>query len=146
MKETLLQAVGRGRGVTDKAVPVVVASCESLGLPIADSPLQKIGDSEDETLQLMVTASVTKNLSNLSDKNAKYITIGDLSDALIPDSEVQSEVTTSELAKMSHYDERTVRRHLSTLSLPGCLAEGAARRMDSCKLAINSASDQTRTP
>jgi hypothetical protein len=109
VKETLLQAVGRGRGVTDKGVPVLVVSCESIGLPISDQPLRLIGDSEDETLRLAIAVLVTKRLTNLTARNAIYITIGELA------------------VTQGSKPERTLRDHLSYLSLSGLLSRRGQR-------------------
>lgn len=109
VKETLLQAIGRGRGVTDKGVQVVVASNESLGLTLADQPLRLISDSEDETLQLTVSATA---------RNAKYNTLAFAAVNFI---------VTDTVAKLSHYEIRTVRSHLSSLSLSGLLKKKGPR-------------------
>jgi len=109
VKETLRQAIGRGRGVTDKGVQVVVASNESLGLALADQPLHLISDSEDETLQLTVSATA---------RNAKYNTLA---------FGAVNFIVTDTVAKLSRYELRTVRSHLSSLSLSGLLKKKGAR-------------------
>jgi hypothetical protein len=49
VRETLVQSVGRGRGVTDSGIQVVVVSNEDCGIDLANMPLITINDSEDET-------------------------------------------------------------------------------------------------
>ncbi len=109
VKETLRQAIGRGRGVTDKGVQVIVTSNESLGLTLADQPLQLISDSEDETLQLTVSATA---------RNAKYNTLA---------FGAVNFIVTDTVAKLSQYELRAVRSHLSSLSLTGSLKKKGAR-------------------
>lgn len=109
VKETLRQAIGRGRGVTNKGVQVVVASNESLGLAVADQPLHLISDSEDETLQLTVSASAG---------NAKYNSLA---------FGAVNSVATDTVARLSQYELRTVRSHLSSLSLYGLLKRKGER-------------------
>jgi hypothetical protein len=109
VKETLRQAIGRGRGVTDKGVQVVVASNESLGLTLADQPLQLISDSEDETLQLTVSATAA---------NAKYNSLA---------FHAVNFIVTDTVARLSQYELRTVRSHLSSLSLSGLLTKKGER-------------------
>ncbi len=109
VKETLLQAVGRGRGVTANGVPVLVVSNESLGLTLADQPLRLVTDAEDETLQLAVS---------LTARNAIYINIAN---------HAVAQVVTSEVAVISRCKVRAVRQHLSSLSLLGLLKKKGDR-------------------
>jgi len=109
VKETLLQAVGRGRSVTETSVQVLVASNESLGLTLAGSPLRLVNDSEDETLQLTVSATA---------RNAKYNTLAN---------GAVNFVVTDTVSKLSKYKLRAVRSHLFSLSLSGLLMKQGAR-------------------
>jgi hypothetical protein len=109
VKETLLQAVGRGRGVNENGVPVLVVSNESLGLTLADQPLRLVTDAEDDTLQLAVS---------LTARNAIYINIAN---------HAVAQVVTSEVAVISQYKVRAVRQHLSSLSLSGLLKKKGER-------------------
>lgn len=109
VKETLRQAVGRGRGVTEKGVPVLVVSNESLGLPLADQSLPLVNDAEDETLRLAVIATA---------RNAICISIANR--AVAP-------VVTCDVADISRYELRTVRKHLSSLSSSGLLKKKGER-------------------
>jgi hypothetical protein len=109
VKETLRQAIGRGRGVTDKGVPVLVASNESLGLALADQPLRLVSDAEDDTLQLAVSASARNAINN---------TIANR--AVAP-------VVTSTVAAISRYKLRAVRQHLSSLNTHGLLRKKGDR-------------------
>jgi hypothetical protein len=106
VREALLQAVGRGRGVTSEGVPVVVVSNEPLGLPLADSPLDPVTDAEAEIHRLFVglTAQIAKE-SNIADRA----------------------VTTAQVAGSSPYEERYVRQVLSSLSSHGLLRRKGAR-------------------
>lgn len=63
VKETLLQAIGRGRGVNENSVPVLVTSNESLGLALAKQPLHLVNDAEDNTLRLTVPQSISPGLT-----------------------------------------------------------------------------------
>ncbi len=109
VKETLLQAVGRGRGVTDKGVSVLVVSNESLGLQLADQPLPSLDDSEDETLQLAVM---------LTDTNAKYNILGNVSDAPLRPADITA---------INGMSDRTARRHFQSLTSHGLLKKKGER-------------------
>ena len=50
VRSSLLQAVGRGRGVIETGVPVVVVSNERLGIPVAAEDLVLLKDPEARTL------------------------------------------------------------------------------------------------
>ncbi len=106
VREALLQAVGRGRGVISEGVPVVVVSNEPLGLPLADSPLDPVTDAQDEIYRLFIglTAQIAKE-SNIADRA----------------------VTTAQVAGSSSYEDRYVRDLLSSLSSHGLLRKKGAR-------------------
>jgi hypothetical protein len=87
-------------------------------LAVADQPLQLISDSEDETLQLTVSATAA---------NAKYNTLA---------FHAVNFIVTDTVAELSRYGLRTVRSHLSSLSLRVANEEGGKGRMDCCRLAI----------
>ena len=106
VKEALLQAVGRGRGVTDKGVPVVVVSNEPLGLTVADEPLVPVTDPQDETYRLVV---------ELTARNAKDTPLAFRA------------VTTAEVTAQSPHQKRNVRNHLSSLSSHGLLTKQGER-------------------
>jgi hypothetical protein len=109
VKETLLQAVGRGRGVTDKGVQVLVVSNESLDLPLADQPLPSFDDAEDATLQLAV---------KLTDTNAKYTILGIVSDAPLRPADITA---------INAMSDRTARRHFRSLTTLGLLKKKGER-------------------
>jgi len=109
VKETLRQAVGRGRGVNDHGVPVLVVSNESLGLTLADRPLPLVSDAEDETLRLTVSATARNAIDTIIAKHAV------------------APVVTSAVAAMSSNELRTVRNHLSSLSSSGLLTRKGER-------------------
>jgi hypothetical protein len=109
VKETMRQAIGRGRGVNDNGVPVLVVSNESLGLTVADQPLPLVSEAEDETLRLTVSATA---------RNANSNTLANL--AVKP-------VVTDTVAESSQYELRTVRNHLSSLSSSGLLKRKGER-------------------
>ena len=50
VQSSLLQAVGRGRGVIETGIPVVVVSNEQLGIPVAAEDLVLLKDPEAKTL------------------------------------------------------------------------------------------------
>lgn len=106
VKEALLQAVGRGRGVTSRGVPVVVVSNENLGLPLADCPLRPLTDPQDELLRLVaeLTAQIAKDTTLAS-----------------------RAVTTAEVVRRSRHKERNVRKLLASLSTHGLLKRKGAR-------------------
>ena len=109
VKETLRQAVGRGRGVNDNGVPVLVASNESLGLTLADQSLPLVSDAEDETLQLTVSATARNAIDTIIANHAV------------------APVVTDTVADLSRYELRTVRNHLSSLSSFGLLKKKGDR-------------------
>ncbi len=110
VKETLRQAIGRGRGVTTNGVPVIVVSNEPLGLILADEPLPLVSDTEDETLQLAVS---------LTARNAKENIVGKR--AVAP-------FTTGQVSGVSRHETRAVRNHLSSLSSHGLLKKKGDRK------------------
>lgn len=109
VKETLRQAVGRGRAVTEKAVQVVVASNESIGIPLASQPLLPVSDSEDDTLHLTL---------KLTDVNSITTTIEKMSVA---------PVKTKDVAGIHRIGEREIRRHFISLISTGLLKKKGAR-------------------
>lgn len=117
VRETLIQAVGRGRGVTDKAVPVLVVSNESLGLPVADRPLPLLDDSEDETLQLTVM---------LTDTNAKDNILGKVADPQPSLGDV-TVIRPADITAINGTSNRTARRHLQSLHTLGLLMKKGER-------------------
>ena len=152
VKETLRQGIGRGRAVTDNGVQVLVASNESLGLIIADSPLLLLSDSEDETLQLIVQLTISATERNakyntlafdavnvsVTERNAKYNPLAfDAVNFSVTERNAKYSplafdavnfITTDIVAKLSHYGVRTVRLHLSHFSLLGLLMKKGARK------------------
>ena len=98
VKEALVQAIGRARSVTDKAVPVVVVSNENINnLIISENPCKKLSDTVDRTYQRLLT-----------DKIPNSTIIGKVS-VIKPQS-------------------KTDRRHLSTLHTEGLLKRLGERR------------------
>lgn len=107
VKASLLQAVGRGRGITEQGVPVVVVSNENLRLPISATPVPEIKDPEARTFSAFL---------ELTAKNAKYDLVGEIA------------VTAPELARhLGDLKERQVRNHLADLTTLGLLAKKGAR-------------------
>lgn len=104
--EALLQAVGRGRGVTDRGVPVTVVSNEPLGLTVADEPLVPVTDPQAETYRRVVELTV---------QNAKDTPLA-----------IRT-VTTAEVTARSPHQESNVRKHLSSLSSHGLLTKQGER-------------------
>jgi hypothetical protein len=109
VKETLRQAIGRGRAVSDKSVQVVVVSNESIGMPLASQPLPLVDDAEDDTLHHALKLTDTVPINN---------TIAFVSDA---------PVNTSAISLNSGVTDRTVRRHFSTLISTGLLRKKGER-------------------
>lgn len=109
VKETLCQAIGRGRGVNENGVPVLVASNESLGLTLADQPLHLVNDAEDDTLRLTVSATARNAIDNIIANHAV------------------APVVTDTVAEKSQYEIRAVRNHLSSLSHSGLLKKKGER-------------------
>jgi hypothetical protein len=62
VRGALLQAIGRGRAVTDQGVPVVVLSNEELGkgtgAVLADTPLRRIGDEAAQVYEYIVSGKL----------------------------------------------------------------------------------------
>lgn len=104
---TLLQAIGRGRGVTERGVPVVVVSNENLGLPLSSSPLPEVKDPEARTFSALLERTAI---------NAKYDLVGEIA------------VTAAELSRhLGDVKERQLRNHLTHLTTLGLLAKKGAR-------------------
>ena len=106
VKEAMLQAVGRGRGVTDQGVPVVVVSNEPLGLILADEPLTPVTDPQAEAYRLVVELTV---------QNAKYSSLA-----------IRT-VTTADVTERSPHKKDYVRKLLSSLSSHGLLTKQGER-------------------
>jgi hypothetical protein len=107
VRASLLQAIGRGRGITEQGVPVVVVSDENLGLPLAANPVPEIKDPEARTFVAFL---------ELTAINATYNVVGEIA------------VTASELARrLGDVDERQVRNHLTNLTTLGLLAKKGVR-------------------
>ena len=108
VRSSLLQAVGRGRGVLEGGVPVVVVSNEHLGVPVATEELVLLKDPEARTLHV-----ATMKLTEVS---PTYISVGD------------SSVSTAQIAdELAALTERQVRTHLSHLEHLGLLARKGSR-------------------
>jgi hypothetical protein len=107
VRATMLQAIGRGRGVTEKGVSVVVVSNENLGLPLSVTPVPEIKDPEARTFSAFL---------ELTAINAKYHNVGEIA------------VTAAQLARcLGDLGERQLRNHLTTLTQLGLLAKKGAR-------------------
>lgn len=104
VQDTLTQAIGRGRGVTDGGVPVVVISNEPLGLQLSSSPLPLLRDAPASVFECALSAL-----------NPKVLYLG------------KSAVSTSELMSLSQLGESQLREHLRLLSLLGLLKRKGAR-------------------
>ena len=106
VRSLLLQAIGRGRGVLKKGIPVVVVSNEPLGLPFMANALSSIKDSVGNTFMAV---------AELTDKSPTYNTVGKMS------------VTTGEVALASGCSTKQAGRHLNLLSSFGLLAKKGQR-------------------
>lgn len=106
VRDSLLQAIGRGRGIRNSGIPVVVVSNEPLGLPFMASKRAHIGDSVAKTFTV---------INKLTDESPKLYNVGEMS------------VSTSEIAKHSVHTERSIRRHCTTLLNLGLLARKGER-------------------
>ncbi len=107
VRATLLQAIGRGRGVTERGVPVAVVTNENLGLPLSATPVPEIKDPEARTFSAFL---------ELTAINAKYYLVGEIA------------VTASELARhLGDVKEWQLRNHLTHLTTLGLLAKKGAR-------------------
>jgi hypothetical protein len=100
VRDALLQAVARGRGLTEKGIPVVVCSDEKLNLNLAPFASQPIKDPE---------AQVYETFLALTEQNANSILL------------VNCSVTTSEIARKAGFTERYTSEILRKLSLLGLL-------------------------
>jgi hypothetical protein len=107
VRATLLQAIGRGRGVTERGVTVVVVSNENLGLPLSASPVPEAKDPEARTFSAFL---------ELTAINAKHDVVGEIA------------VTAAELSRqLGDVKERQLRNHLAHLTTLGLLAKKGAR-------------------
>jgi len=103
----LIQSVGRGRGICDNGIPVVVLSNEPLGLSLVDIELQPLTDSEAELL-VKLTEQLPKGVERLDKteltEHFPNIYIGNCS------------VSSSALAEAIGKTERHVRKTLGSLA------------------------------
>lgn len=106
VRDSMTQAIGRGRGVTKDGVQVVVVSTECLGILLAPSPLQLVKDQESLVLEACY---------GLTAVNAKYIIVA------------ENAVSTHEVAQQVSLGERQTRIILSSLSSLGLLKRKGER-------------------
>ena len=114
VRSNLQQAVGRGRGVIDTGIQVIVVSNESLGVPFAADTLGILKDSEARTLQIVTELSAISPTVYTVGKNA--VSVAQIVSALAQRDELDA------------LKERQVRAHLSTLEELGLLARKGARK------------------
>lgn len=111
VRDALVQALGRGRGHTEKGVATVVASSEPLTLPLADQPLRVLSEKDDETLRYAreLTVRISKGIS--------------LGKVTVSESQAGPTFTTAALLEEEWCgDSRsTLQRHLSSLFSFGLL-------------------------
>ncbi len=110
VKETLRQAIGRGRAVTEKSVQVVVVTNESIGMSLANQPLPLVDDSEDETLHLALMLTETNPISSIIGKGSV------------------APVATSDISAINGKSDRMTRLHFTTLTFTGLLTKKGARQ------------------
>jgi hypothetical protein len=101
VRNALLQAVGRGRGVRPDGIPVIVVSNEWLDLPLAAHDVPVIKDAVASTFMAVV---------QLSAENPKSNTLG------------TSAVSTAAIVGRCGISERTARDHCNKLTDLGLLA------------------------
>jgi len=106
VRNALLQAVGRGRGVREGGIPVIVVSNERLDLPLAAHEATVIKDEVAQTFMAAHTLTV---------RNPKYITLEKMT------------VTTKDLAQALGHSVEQTRRHCNTLTDLGLLARKGER-------------------
>jgi hypothetical protein len=92
VKETLRQATGRARSITQEAIPVILISNEPLDLIISADNITEVSDEEDATLHTVLTAishiHSQKGTTQLSDKSLNKYILGDLSPKSVTSEEV----------------------------------------------------------
>ena len=109
VQSSLLQAVGRGRGVIESGVPVVVVSNEQLGIPVAAEDLVLLKDPEAKTLHFAAL------------KIAEVFPTSNI----VGETSVSAAQIAQDLAAL---DVRQVRTHLSHLQSLGLLEMKGARK------------------
>lgn len=102
VREQLLQAVGRGRSVTDKAVQVVVLSNEPLNLAISEEDIIPMRDSNATTLQAV-------------------------QDIVLKSANSEVTVSVSEVAQQRKLSIRQIRRHFRCLEKAGLIKEAGSK-------------------
>ena len=115
VRSSLLQAVGRGRGVIETGVPVIVVSNEQLGIPVAAEDLVLLKDPEARTLHF----AALKITAVLPTDN----TVGEIA---VSTAEIVSALAQSD--EVDALKKRQVRSHLSTLRQLGLLEMKGARK------------------
>jgi RepB DNA-primase from phage plasmid/Primase C terminal 1 (PriCT-1) len=113
VRSNLQQAVGRGRGVIESGVQVVVVSNESLGVPFAADTLELLKDPEARTLQTVTELS------------AVFPTVYTVGEIAVSVAQIVSQLAQGD--ELAALKERQVRTHLSALEHKGLLARKGAR-------------------
>jgi Primase C terminal 1 (PriCT-1) len=113
VRSNLQQAVGRGRGVIESGVQVIVVSNESLGVPFAAEELVLLKDPEARTLQIVTELS------------AVFPTVYIVGEIAVSVAQIVSQLAQGD--ELAALKERQVRSHLSTLEELGLLARKVSR-------------------
>jgi len=113
VRAELLQAVGRGRGILAEGLPVIVATNEDLGLPLAMVDARPLTDAESEVL------AAVRELSGHDPKGARSTDLsGDNSKIYLLE---LSPVSSASVASALERDERWTRRLLNSLHERGLI-------------------------
>lgn len=106
VRATLVQAIGRGRGILADGCEVVVVSTEECGLPLSDGSLVTVSQQ---------TMQVLSRLRTLTEANSIYLSIGNIS------------VSSANLAQSLGLTTRQVRNHLAVLEQQGLVVRVGER-------------------
>lgn len=124
VKETLRQAIGRARSITEKAIPVVLISSEPLDLILSADNFIEVSNEEDDTLQVVLAASSyvhsQKKTTRINDKSPNTNILGHLSYKIVTSEEVHKFFPNESL--------RNIQRRLSKLVQIGLLFRISERK------------------
>lgn len=109
----LQQAIGRARIICEDGIPVIVISCERLGIPVADFFLEPMGNSEFFALQAIeeLSALFSTGEANGTVSYNRYIV----------ENSADSQVGTKQVAEKISLEERQTRKILLRLADRGLI-------------------------
>jgi len=127
----LLQAVGRGRGICEHGIPVVVVSTEELGYPLAGWELHPISDAMVEVLAAIRELSPESPIGNGCHGEGRIMATKRLNIVkemvAIAPSVRENAIPTSAIASVTGKTRTAIRNTLSTLESAGLVSRVGRR-------------------